>query len=333
MSLKLYCISALLLIGGTSGCLYEEAKPLVTAETSKFGPFIEGTSVDKEGNIYAVNFGDSTTLATIGAVTPEQRLFFEDTQTPGTAFNGIRFGAKEAAENRKVAYLADYKNHRVVQVEVNSKGEITSKNFCANPNIIQPNDLALAQDGRIFLSGMKFQNNTQVGDGDIWLCTRGGRTRRLDVMGRTNGIELSPGDKYLYVSEALDRNSTTVSNRIWRYRVHSSGRISHKKLFFDFDSVHTGHLNIDGIRSDINGNLFVVRHGGQEVLKMSPKGRILASIKVSFTFPTNIELGGEKGTTLHIVGRCGIDTPDGEGVGCVDTWENDAPGRAWSLLQ
>ncbi|KAK9696237.1 hypothetical protein K7432_012583 [Basidiobolus ranarum] len=334
MSFKLSCFSALLILGGASAILQYQAKPLITAKNSKFGPFIEGTSVDKEGKVYAVNYGNNSTLPTLGYVTPKQSLFYEDTQTPGTAFNGIRFGIKEAHHDYKVAYAADYINHRVVKVKVDSRGKVTGKTHCSNPKFIQPNDITLARNGRIYLSGMRFQKDTQVGDGDIWLCTKEGKSRRLDVLGRTNGIELSPNDQYLYVSEAVDRNSTTVSNKIWRYRVHSvTGSISHKTLFFDFATVNTAHLNIDGIRSDVKGNLFVVRHGGQEVLKISPKGKILASIKVSFTYPTNIELAGKHGTTLHIVGRCGIDTPDGQGVGCVDTWENDAPGRAWSLLQ
>ncbi|KAK9696155.1 hypothetical protein K7432_012609 [Basidiobolus ranarum] len=336
MSFNLSCFSALLIIGGANAILQYQSKPLITAENSKFGPFIEGTSVDREGNVYAVNYGNNSTLPTLGRVTPKQSLFYEDTQTPGTAFNGIRFGIKESHHHHhhKVAYVADYINHRVVKVTVDSHGKTVGKTHCSNPKFIQPNDITLARNGRMYLSGMKFHQNTQIGDGDIWVCAKEGKTKRLDVLGRTNGIELSPNDKYLYVSEAIDRDSITVSNKIWRYKVHkATGEISHKTLFFDFATVNTADLNIDGIRSDIRGNLFVVRHGGQEVLKISPKGEILASIKLSFTFPTNIELAGKHGTTLHIVGRCGINTPDGEGVGCVDTWENDVPGRAWSLLQ
>ncbi|ORX91285.1 calcium-dependent phosphotriesterase [Basidiobolus meristosporus CBS 931.73] len=305
------------------------AKPLVDAINSQFGPFIEGTAVDDEGNIFAVNHGNSARVGTIGQVTP-QELFYEDKTAKGTAFNGIRFFVKD---DKTFAYAADYINHRVVELTINDD-DITSKNFCASPDMIQPNDLALSRAGLLFLSGTKWKPNNQAGDGDLWVCSPAGVPQRLETLGRTNGIELSPDDKYLYLSEAANRNGAPVSNKIWRYDVNpATGAVSNKKVFFDFLKIQTQHIDIDGMRTDIKGNLFVTRNGGSEVLKMSPNGDILASIKTTFTFPSNIEFGGPNGTTLYIVGRCGINTPHGHGVGCVDTWENDAPGRAWWILQ
>ncbi|KAK9765104.1 hypothetical protein K7432_006826 [Basidiobolus ranarum] len=322
-------ISLLLTVSVVSAAITQyTAKPLINPSNSQFGPFIEGAAVDDEGNIFAVNFGNATSLGTLGQVTP-QELFYDDKFTKGTAFNALRFFIKK---DKTFAYAADYANHRVVELTINDE-DIISRDFCTDLKMLQPNDLALSRAGFIYLSGMKWRPDSQVGDGDLWVCSPDGIPKRLEVLGRTNGIELSPDDKYLYLSEAFNRNGSPVSNKIWRYDVDSkTGSISNKKIFFDFTKIKTQNIDVDGMRTDIKGNLFVTRNGGQEVLKMSPSGDILASIKTNFSFGTNIEFGGSNGTTLFIVGRCGIDTR-GHKAGCVDTWENDAPGRAWWILQ
>ncbi|KAK9685710.1 hypothetical protein K7432_015406 [Basidiobolus ranarum] len=223
---KFGSISVLLTISAVSAAITQyTAKPLINSSNSQFGPFIEGTAVDDEGNIFAVNFGNGTSLATLGQVTP-QELFYEDKFTKGTAFNALRFFIKN---DKTLAYAADYVNHRVVELTINDE-EIISKNFCTNANMLQPNDLALSKAGFIYLSGMKWRANGQAGDGDLWMCSPDGTSKRLEVMGRTNGIELSPDDKYLYLSEASNRNGVPVSNKIWRYDVYpKTGTISNKK--------------------------------------------------------------------------------------------------------
>jgi sugar lactone lactonase YvrE len=42
---------------------------------------------------------------------------------------------------------------------------------------------------------------------------------RLLRMGRTNGIELSPDEKTLYISEAFNREFIPVSNVVWQFDV------------------------------------------------------------------------------------------------------------------
>jgi hypothetical protein len=38
-----------------------------------------------------------------------------------------------------------------------------AQTFCSSPAMVQPNDLTMASNGRIFVSGMKWQSNTVVG--------------------------------------------------------------------------------------------------------------------------------------------------------------------------
>ena len=56
----------------------------------------------------------------------------------------------------------------------------------------------------------------------------------------------------------------------------------------------------DGMRCDVDGNLFITRHGKGTVVKMTPKGEVLQEIDVLGTSPTNICFGGPDGCTAYV---------------------------------
>merc|ERR1719491_490519 len=125
-----------------------------------------------------------------------------------------------------------------------------------------PNDLAIAADGRLYLSGQDWGE----GDGGLWMCKSDGTPMMLEIgMCRTNGIALSPDDDILYLTEAC--GSPVVYSdgyqKIWKYNVESDGTVSGKTLFFDFATHSTPEANddSDGMRCDKMGNLYVTRNG------------------------------------------------------------------------
>ena len=65
-------------------------------------------------------------------------------------------------------------------------------------------------------------------------------------MGTTNGIEVSPDQKKLYVNESNQLNLLV-------YDLSSTGEISNKKLLYKFQDG-----GLDGMRCDENGNLCMV---------------------------------------------------------------------------
>ncbi|KAJ6646861.1 Gluconolactonase, partial [Pseudolycoriella hygida] len=184
--------------------------------------------------------------------------------------------------------------------------------------------------GTIFTSGMKWLADTNNTHGDIWSCRRDGTVQQLEVLGRTNGIDLSPDEKLLYVSESFNRGGSPYAQRIWKYAVDTEGgTIAQKTLFADFDNLDGSVTSdIDGMKTDTMGNLFVARYGGRHVAVLSPTGTIIGKIRVSFPNPTNLEFGGQDGKTLFIVGQCSR-----EGRGCVDQIRVVNPGRTWKMLQ
>ncbi|MGX9714878.1 SMP-30/gluconolactonase/LRE family protein [Janthinobacterium lividum] len=234
---------------------------------------IEGPAVDADGNIYAVNFARQQT---IGKVSPggmgEVYL-----SLPGTSIaNGIRFGS------RGQMYLADYMEHTIYLVDPATRALTI---HAREPRMTQPNDIAITQDDVLYASDPNWKENT----GRVWrIAADGTVTLALDTMGTANGIEVSPDGKILYVNESVQRN-------IWMYDIGADGSLSGKRLLIKFDD-----FGMDGMRVDVDGNLYVTRYGKGSVVKLSPQGRILREISVPGAKPSNITFGGPDGRTAYV---------------------------------
>ncbi|KAJ2723523.1 hypothetical protein GGI07_002561 [Coemansia sp. Benny D115] len=310
-----------------------KAVPYLTSKTTEFGPLIEGAAVDRQGNFYAVNYNDIKPA--VGRVYPKQGLFFQDVVAENSWFNGVRFHVDP--HGRQEAYLGDVVNHRVVRVRDTCDKEKTQhwEVFCQDPGFLQPNDLAIAHStGRVFLTGMRFTPDTQLGDGDLWTCGADGRkpVKLGGLFYRTNGVELSPDEKTLYVSEAINKEGKVVSNAIHAFDVDArSGSVSNRRVFVDFNQLDgSGANDVDGMRTDVLGNLYVARWGAGKVAKISPQGKLLAYIELSgIAEVTNLEFAGPRGKDLFVVGAC----KDDPSKGCVDRFTGSTKGRAYSNLQ
>ena len=97
------------------------------------------------------------------------------------------------------------------------------------------------------------------------------------------------------------------------------GEISNKRLLIQF-----ADFNMDGMRCDIAGNLYITRHGKGTVAKLSPDGEVLLEIELTGKLCTNIAFGGLDGCT------CYVTMAD---RGNIETFRADLPGRSWQLFQ
>lgn len=272
------CPGLTLLLGvvfgaSSSACAEElfESKPLT--QPKEFTPGIEGPACDKEGNIYAVNFKDQ---GTIGKVTPEGKGEVWVTLPEGSVGNGIRF------DRAGMMYVADYAKHNVLQINPKTK-EV--KVFAHEPKMSQPNDLAIAPDDTLYAS----DPNWEKGTGRIWkIDTKGQVSLVADGLGTSNGIEVSPDGRTLYLNESVQRN-------VWAFDIAKDGTLANKRLVKRFPD-----HGFDGMRCDIDGNLYITRYGEGTVVKMSPKGEILKSINVLGKSPSNLCMGGPDGKTVYV---------------------------------
>ena len=238
---KLFVTSGFLLITIALAC--NSAGQKSTAELYKssdltalnsFTSGAEGPAVDKDGNLYAVNYSKE---GTVGIITPagSSSIFIE--LPDGSVGNGIRFNSREEM------MIADYTNHNILKVDMASK-QINV--YAHDSTMNQPNDIAIDSKDRLYASDPNWKANT----GRIWRIDTNGKMIILeDNMGTTNGIEVSPDEKTLYVNESVQR-------KVWAYDLSAEGAISNKRLLIEFPD-----FGMDGMRCDIDGNLYIARHG------------------------------------------------------------------------
>jgi len=260
---------------------------------NSFTSGVEGPAVDFAGNLYAVNYHHQ---GTIGKITPagEVSIFVE--LPAGSIGNGIRFDSKGNM------FIADYTKHNILKVDMQTK-QITV--FANDNSMVQPNDIAITKWNTFYASNPDWKNGT----GSVWYANKNGIITRLEAnMGTTNGIEVSPDNKRLYVNESAQR-------KVWVYDITKKGKISNKRLLTEFPD-----FGMDGMRCDANGNLYIARFGKGVVAIVSPQGRPVREVKLIGEKPTNIAFGGPDGKTVYVTLQ---------DKGNIESFRTDTPGQEW----
>ena len=272
-----------------------QSRQVTPAGEYTFG--IEGPAVDQRGNLYVVNFGKPGTIGKLAAGASQSELFA--VLPEGSIGNAIRFDR----EGRM--FVADYRKHNIFLVSPDGKDVET---YFHSDDFNQPNDMTIATDGTIYASDPHWKRH----DGQIWRVQKsadgsvvGERMTADRLMSTTNGIDLSPDGKTLYVGESDTRE-------IWSYRIDGTRLLSPRlvKRFDDFD--------IDGLRTDTAGNLFVARIRKGTIAVLSPQGKLKREVTLKAKEPTNLAFGGHDGKTIFVTQRQG---------GFVESFRTDHPGR------
>jgi sugar lactone lactonase YvrE len=248
------------------------ATPL-TPEGS-FTDGVEGPACDAAGNIYAVNFAREQT---IGKITPNGKAEVFITLPGESDGNGIRFTRDGSM------FIADYTAHNLMRVDMKTKAVSI---FAHEDSMFQPNDLALGPGGSFYLSDPDWEWDEA---GGIWRVDSQGKIKQVaDKMGTPNGIDVSPDGRTLYVNESIARC-------LWAFTILPDGSLTKKRLLVKFPD-----FSCDGMRCDVDGNLYMARTGKGVVAKLSPSGEVLREIAVLGPDPTNICFGGPDGRTAYV---------------------------------
>lgn len=269
----------------------------VFTEPGGFTTGIEGPACDAEGNLYAVNFqGDHT----IGKVTPDGQANLFVTLPGDSIGNGIRF------DSRGTMLVADYVGHNVLAIDMATRRISV---LAHQERMNQPNDLAVGADDRVYASDPNWEDGT----GQLWRVDPDGSAALLESgMGTTNGIEVGPDERTLYVNESVQRN-------VWAYELSSEGQVGNKRLLIRFPD-----FGLDGMRCDVDGNLYVTRYDKGTVAKVSPQGELLLEVELTGRKPSNLAFGGADGRT------CYVTLAD---RGNIEVFRVDRPGRSWQLFR
>jgi sugar lactone lactonase YvrE len=267
--------------------------------TGEYTHGIEGPAVDQQGNLYVVNFGKPGTIGKLPNGASQSELFA--VLPEGSVGNAIRFDR----EGRM--FVADYRKHTIFVVGRDGRDVET---YFHSDDFNQPNDMTVATDGTIYASDPNWKRR----DGQIWRVQRSadgnviGEKMTADRrMSTTNGIDLSPDGKTLYVGES-------DTKEIWSYRIDGTRLVAPKlvKRFDDFD--------IDGLRTDTAGNLFAARILKGTIAVVTPAGKLIREIPLNGKEPTNLAFGGNDGKTVFVTQRQG---------GFVESFRTDRPGREY----
>jgi YVTN family beta-propeller protein len=207
-------------------------------------------------------------------------------------------------------YVADHKGHTIFVFEA---GQSTPRRyFPPRPQrrlFDQPNDLAIAADGTLYASDPKPGTRT----GRIWRIRRApDGTARAVVMtssralGRTNGLDLSPDGRTLYVGESN-------SFELWAYSIEGDRLVAPREPLIKFDA------DLDGMRTDVDGKIYVARVESGTVDVVDPQSRtVIRRVPLTAKNPTNLTFGGPDGKTVFVTQADG---------GYVESFRVERPGR------
>lgn len=164
-----------------------------------------------------------------------------------------------------------------------------------------PNDVVQKSNGDIYFTdppyGLPQQENDPTRETPVFgvyrIDTAGATTLLAGHLSRPNGLAFSPDEKTLYVAQSDPGRPV-----IFAFPVLADGKLGPERVFFDATPLMNEGLPglPDGLKVDINGNLFATGPGG--VLVISPEGKLLG--RVDTTQATANCAWGDDGSVLYI---------------------------------
>ena len=195
-------------------------------------------------------------------------------------------------------------NRRVVRMEKNGQFTELADRY-QGKRLNSPNDLVYKSDGALYFTDPPFglpkffdDPRKELPYSGVFRVSPEGTVRLVstDLKG-PNGIAFSPDEKYLYVD-----NWDTDKKVVMRYTVEPDGTLTHGQVFFDMTGA-PGEDALDGMKVDVEGNLYVSGPGGVWIL--SSEGKHLGTISGP-EHPHNFAWGDDDGKTLYLCAQTGL---------------------------
>jgi gluconolactonase len=206
-----------------------------------------------------------------------------------TGTNGLTFDA----QNRLL--IAQQAGRQLTREETPGGTLTTLAITFGGKRLNSPNDVVTVADGSIYFTDPPYgtpANDKQLTFNGIFrLTTSGTLTTVATDFDHPNGLAFSPNEKILYVAD-------TPLSQIRAFDVLADGSLANSRVF-----ASTVSAGPDGMKVDVNGNLWVAGPGG--VWVFDPAGQKIGVISVPET-PANIAFGGGDLKTLYITARTGL---------------------------
>lgn len=194
-------------------------------------------------------------------------------------------------------------NRRVIRIEKTGAVTVLADRY-QGKRLNSPNDLVYRSDGTLYFTDPPFGLPKAFDDprkelpfSGVYSLHRGKLQLIATDLEGPNGVALSADERYLYVT-----NWDPKKKIVMRYRANPDGTLADGTVFFDMTGA-PGEDALDGIKVDVQGNLYVSGPGGLWIL--SPEGRHLGTI-VGPEHPHNLAWGDEDGRTLYLTAQTGL---------------------------
>lgn len=289
-------VAAITLVAVLTPCRVAAQQPEIATAVA----FMEGPTVDREGNVYFTEL----VFQRIMKLTPAGVLsVFRE---PSNNANGLlidpegRLIACEGAASQRMGVRQTFMP-RITRTDLRTgKMEVLADNYQGEP-FIGPNDVTIDAKGRLYF--------TDLPGGAVYRLDGPGQLARIltapDIQ-RPNGIQISPDDRTLYLIEA---NQAEGGARMIRaYDLRSDGTVVNMRVHYNF---YPGR-SADGMSIDSQGNLYASAGMGQlrgtsetldtktGVYVISPQGTLLKFIPIAEDYITNNAFGGPDMKTLYV---------------------------------
>jgi len=164
------------------------------------------------------------------------------------------------------------------------------------------NDVIVKKDGAIYFTdgfgGLRHTTEDPRKELDfngIYMLKDGKVSLAIKDIPNTNGLAFSPDEKILYANGSRDRY-------VKRYDVLPDDTLTNGQMLIDMNSDPARGIT-DGLRVDVNGNLWETGPGGVWII--SPTGKHLGTIALP-ELGANVEFGDGDRKTLYIAARTSI---------------------------
>lgn len=196
--------------------------------------------------------------------------------------------------------ICEHSNRRLTRIEKDETYTVLIERF-NNKQLNSPNDVVVKSNGMIYFTdppyGIKSEEQELSFQGVYFLNPKSKKLTLLkDDFDRPNGLSFSPDEAVLYIAD-----STSNRRHIRAFDVASDGTIRNNRVFTEIRSELPG--NPDGIKVDIEGNLYVAGAGGLWVF--SKDGKYLGTIRTPEQ-PANCAWGDKDWKSLFITARTSV---------------------------
>jgi gluconolactonase len=243
--------------------------------------YVEGPSVDKDGNILTCD----SLGKFIRKVTPYGEI---------SAYIQVGSGSCGSAFDKDGnLYLCNYACHHILKVDMKTlEWKIAAERTPDGETLRGPNDLTWDNKGRLYFSDPSGSGIATIGN--VCYIDLDGKCKKFATgFGYPNGVAFTKDYKFLYLADFY-------SEVIWKIEVNDDGTAGRRHFFYYMGQ----NKAADGIRTDAEDHLWIANCYDNELLRVSPEGKLVYTIKMpgvpGKSLTTNMCFGGPDMRTAFV---------------------------------